>query len=285
MESIKNLLKSKNTEFIMEAHNGLSAKIVENVGFKGIWASGFSISAACGVRDCNEMSWTQSLDVINFMTDAVDIPILMDADTGFGNYNNLRRLVKQAEKVGLSGICIEDKIFPKRNSFDKNSEQSLSTISEFTGKIKAGKDSQSNSSFCIIARTEAYIAGFNADYVLERAISYADAGADAIVVHSNKETPNEIIEFMNRWNRDIPIVIIPTSYHKTPVEKFEELGISMIIWANHNIRASCNHMYKISKALFDHRSITNIADDIASMQQIFDLTHMKELQEADKKYL
>jgi phosphoenolpyruvate phosphomutase len=285
MESIKNLLKSKSVEFIMEAHNGLSAMIVEKVGFKGIWASSFSISAACGARDCNEISWTQSLDIINFMTDAVNIPILMDADTGFGNYNNVRRLVRQAERIGLSGICIEDKIFPKRNSFDKSSEQTLSTVSEFIGKIKAGKDTQSNESFCVIARTEAYIAGFNTEHALERAVSYAQAGADAIVVHSKKETPDEIIEFMNYWDIDVPIVIIPTSYYKTPIRKFEELGISMVIWANHNIRASYNHMYKISKELFDYKSIERVVSDVASMQQIFNITHMQELQEADRKYL
>src|SRR5687768_10447794 len=89
----KQLLQSDQLEFIMEAHNGLSAKIVEEAGFKGIWGSGLSLSASLGVRDNNEASWTQVLDVMEFMSDATTIPILLDADTGYGNFNNVRRLV------------------------------------------------------------------------------------------------------------------------------------------------------------------------------------------------
>lgn len=268
----------------MEAHNGLSAKIVESVGFKGIWASGFSIAASCGVRDCNELSWTQTLDIVEFMVDAVNIPMLMDADTGFGNYNNVRRLVKQAEKIGISGICIEDKLFPKRNSFDKDAKQVLSSIPEFTGKIKAGKDTQLNESFCIVARTEGYIAGLHTEEVLERATVYAEAGADAIVVHSVKQTPNEIIEFMHCWNNKIPVIIIPTSYYKTPIHEFEKLGVAMVIWANYNLRASYKHMYNTTSRLFQNKNVEEIINDIASMQCIFDSTNVKELKEADRRY-
>ncbi|HFL3236773.1 TPA: isocitrate lyase/phosphoenolpyruvate mutase family protein, partial [Clostridioides difficile] len=96
-KELRNLINSDKLGFIMEAHNGLSAKIVEEAGFKGIWASGLSISAAMGVRDNNEASWTQVLDVLEFMSDATSIPILMDGDTGYGNFNNARRLVKKLE--------------------------------------------------------------------------------------------------------------------------------------------------------------------------------------------
>src|SRR5690348_11655815 len=105
----KQLLHSNEIEFLMEAHNGLSAKIVEETGFKGIWASGLSISAALGVRDNNEASWTQVLDVVEFMSDATTIPILLDGDTGYGNFNNMRRLVHKLEQRGVAAVCIEDK--------------------------------------------------------------------------------------------------------------------------------------------------------------------------------
>ena len=91
----KQMLESKQLEFILEAHNGLSAKIVEETGFKGIWGSGLAISAAMGVRDNNEASWTQVLDVVEFMSDSTNIPLMLDADTGYGNFNNVRRLVKK----------------------------------------------------------------------------------------------------------------------------------------------------------------------------------------------
>ena len=116
-KKFKQMLKSDQLEFIMEAHNGLSAKIVEEAGFKGIWGSGLAISAALGVRDNNEASWTQVLDVMEFMSDATSIPILLDADTGYGNFNNVRRLVKKLEQRNIAAMCIEDKLFPKTNSF------------------------------------------------------------------------------------------------------------------------------------------------------------------------
>ena len=97
----RSLLNSKNLEFIMEAHNGISAKIVEEAGFKGIWASGLALSAQYGVRDNNEASWTQIVDMIEFMSDATNIPILLDGDTGYGNFNNLRRLVRKLEQRGV----------------------------------------------------------------------------------------------------------------------------------------------------------------------------------------
>src|SRR5512145_2609630 len=122
---MKNLLTSKGLSFLCEAHNGLSAKIVEETGFKGIWASGLSISAALGVRDNNEASWTQVLDVVEFMSDATAIPILLDGDTGYGNFNNARRLVRKLEQRNIAGVCLEDKLFPKTNSFISGEKQAL----------------------------------------------------------------------------------------------------------------------------------------------------------------
>lgn len=130
------MLTSKNLEFIMEAHNGLSAKIVEEAGFKGIWGSGLSISAQLGVRDSNEASWTQVLEVLEFMSDNTSIPILLDADTGYGNFNNARRLVRKLEQRGIAGACIEDKLFPKTNSLLDDRTQPLADIEEFSLKIK-----------------------------------------------------------------------------------------------------------------------------------------------------
>lgn len=114
---LRALIESDELEFVMEAHNGLAARIVEEAGFKGIWGSGLSMSAAMGVRDNNEASWTQVLEVLEFMSDATTIPILLDGDTGYGNFNNMRRLVKKLEQRDIAGVCIEDKLFPKTNSF------------------------------------------------------------------------------------------------------------------------------------------------------------------------
>ncbi len=189
---LRRMLTSSDLEFLMEAHNGLSARIVREAGFKGIWGSGLSISAALGVRDNNEASWTQVVDVLEFMADASDLPILLDGDTGYGNFNNMRRLVRKLEQRGIAGVCIEDKQFPKTNSFIDGERQPLAEIDEFAGKIKAGKDSQTDPDFSIVARVEALIAGWGMDEALRRAHAYADAGADAILMHSKLSRPDEI---------------------------------------------------------------------------------------------
>ena len=135
---LRQMLQSAELEFLMEAHNGLSARIVKEAGFKGIWGSGLSISAQFGVRDNNEASWTQVVDNLEFMADASDLPILLDGDTGYGNFNNMRRLVRKLEQRGIAGVCIEDKQFPKTNSFLNGERQPLADIEEFVGKIAAG---------------------------------------------------------------------------------------------------------------------------------------------------
>ena len=221
----------------MEAHNGLSARIVEEAGFRGIWASGLSISAALGVRDNNEASWTQVLEVVEFMSDATRIPILLDADTGYGNFNNMRRLVRKLEQRGVAAVCIEDKLFPKTNSFINSERQPLADLEEFTGKIKAVKEAQSDPDFCLVARLEGFIAGWGLDEVMRRAEACHAAGADALLVHSKKTTPDQVLAFAEAWKGRCPLVLVPTTYYSTPVEVFEQAGISIVIWANHNVRS------------------------------------------------
>ena len=138
---LRNLITSKNLEQIMEAHHALSAKIVEETGFKGIWASGLSISAALGVRDNNEASWTQVLDTLEFMSDITSIPILLQMEIrDMVTLITPRRLVKKLEQRQVAGVCIEDKLFPKTNSFIRGESQTLADIEEFSGKMKAMKD-------------------------------------------------------------------------------------------------------------------------------------------------
>src|SRR5688572_21392063 len=107
---LRRLLESPTLELMLEAHNGLSARIVEEAGGKAIWASGLALSAQFGVRDNNELSWTQVVDTLEFMTDAARIPVLLDGDTGYGDFNNVRRLVRKLEQRGVAGVCIEDKV-------------------------------------------------------------------------------------------------------------------------------------------------------------------------------
>lgn len=270
--------------FLMEAHNGLSAKIVEEAGFKGIWASGLTMSAALGLRDSNEASWTQVLETLEYMADSTSLPILMDGDTGFGNFNNVRRLVRKLCERGVGGVCIEDKIFPKTNSFIGEA-QPLAEIDEFCGRIKAGKDAQSDDDFVLVARTEALISGRGMDEALFRAEAYADSGADAILIHSKQQNAAEIFAFAERWANRTPLVIVPTMYYATPTELFRQAGISTVIWANHLLRSSITAMREIAKRIFDDQSLADVEGRVASVKDIFHLVGNAELEAAEKRYL
>ncbi|MDO7905614.1 phosphoenolpyruvate mutase [Paenibacillus sp. JX-17] len=282
---LRQMLQSDQLEFIMEAHHGLSARIVEEAGFKGIWASGLSISASLGVRDSNEASWTQVLDILEFMTDAVSIPILLDGDTGYGNFNNARRLVQKLEQRKVAGVCIEDKLFPKTNSFLDNGIQSLADIDEFCGKIKAMKDTQNDPDFVVVARIEALIAGCGHEEALRRAEAYRRAGADAVLVHSKRSDANEIQAFMNEWSNRLPVIIVPTKYYTTPTDIFRQMGISTVIWANHNLRSSVTAMQQTTRQIFKDESLAGIEQSVATVDEIFRLQNVDELQRAESKYL
>ncbi len=282
---LKAMLQSKDLEFLMEAHNGLSSRIVQDAGFKGIWASGLAISASLGVRDNNEASWTQVLDVVEFMNDAVSIPILLDGDTGYGNFNNMRRLVTKLCQRGIAGVCIEDKQFPKTNSFIQGEAQPLADIEEFCGKIKAGKDSQTDSDFCIVARVEALIAGWGIDEALKRAEAYAKAGADAILIYSKSSHADQIMEFCAGFKAAIPVVIVPTKYYKVPVEEFRKAGISTVIWANHLLRAAITSMSSIAQTIYKEQSLISVEERIAPLEEVFRLQGAAELSKAEELYL
>lgn len=282
---LRALLQSPDLEFLMEAHNGISARIVEEAGFKGIWASGLAISAQFGVRDNNEASWTQVVDMLEFMADVTQIPILLDGDTGYGNFNNMRRLVKKLEQRGIAGVCIEDKVFPKTNSFIDGERQALCNVEEFCGKLKAGKDSQSDPDFRIVARTEALIAGWGLEEALHRAEAYQQAGADAILIHSKHSRPDEILAFAERWDRRLPVIIVPTKYYSTPTQVFRRAGISLAIWANHMIRAAAAQMTTIAREVQASETVINIEDRIAPVEEIFRLQGADELGRAEQRYL
>jgi phosphoenolpyruvate phosphomutase len=282
--ALKRLVTAPDLSFLMEAHSGLSAKVAEGAGFRALWASGLSISASLGLRDANEASWTQVLDVLEYMADAVDIPILVDGDTGHGNFNTVRRFVRKLGERGIAGVCLEDKLFPKANSF-VGEAQPLADIEEFCGRLKAGKDSQTDDDFVLVARVEALISGRSMQEALDRANAYAEAGADAILIHSKKPHAREIFEFCERFANRAPVVIVPTMYHSTPTELFRQAGVSTIIWANHLLRASLTAMRDTAARIHEDQSLNEVEGRVAPVKDIFRLVGNDELEEAERRYL
>jgi phosphoenolpyruvate phosphomutase len=279
------LLRSPELEFICEAHSGVSARVAEEAGFRGLWASGLSISSQLGVRDSNEASWTQVMDVVEFMADATSVPIMLDGDTGYGNFNNVQRLVRKLESRGVAAVCIEDKEFPKTNSFLHGKRQPLADLEEFCGKIKAGKDAQADADFSIVARVEAFIAGWGLDEALRRAEAYHRAGADAVLIHSALSTADEIVAFTSAWDNRCPVVIVPTKYYATPVEVFRAQRVSMVIWANHLLRGSIKAMQAIARELRETVSLARVEQSVAPMSVVFRLQGAQALEVAERRYL
>jgi len=281
----RQLLQSTELDFLLEAHNGVSARIGEEAGFKALWAGGLCMSAQYGVRDSNEASWTQVLEMLEFMADACSVPILLDGDTGYGNFNNVRRLVRKLEQRGVAAVCIEDKLYPKTNSFIDGNKQELAEIDEFCSRIKAGKDAQQDDDFSIITRVEAFIAGWGLGEALKRAEAYHAAGADGILIHSALSQPGEVLAFKREWGDRCPVVIVPTKYYATPTDVFRDAGFSMAIWANHMLRAAIDAMQSCADTLAAEQDLRSVEDHIVSVAEIFRLQGTSELQAAEELYL
>ncbi|MBV9549264.1 MAG: phosphoenolpyruvate mutase [Alphaproteobacteria bacterium] len=282
--ALRSLITSPQLSFLMEAHNGLSAKIAQEAGFAGIWGSGLTLSASMGLRDSNEASWTQVLETLELMADATSLPILLDGDTGYGNFNNVRRLVKKLCDRKVAGVCIEDKLFPKTNSFIGEA-QPMAEIDEFCGRIKAGKDSQTDDDFVLVARVEALICGHDMGEALRRAAAYHAAGADAILIHSKQSSAAEILKFAQVWENRAPLVIVPTKYYATPTEQFRQARISTVIWANHLLRGAISAMREVARTLKREESLVEIEHRIAPVDDIFRLVGNDELEEAESRYI
>lgn len=282
---LRTLLSSDSVAVFMEAHNGLSAKLAYEAGFEALWGSGLSISAALGVRDNNEASWTQVLEVSEFMVDASDLPILIDGDTGYGNFNNVRRLVRKLEQRRIAGVCLEDKLFPKTNSFINGERQVLAEVDEFCGKLRAAKDTQLDPDFAVVARTEAFIAGWGLDEALLRAYAYAEAGADVILVHSKRKDSREILSFMEQWDDRAPIIIVPTKYPTEPLSRFVDAGISNFIFANQSLRTVITALERNLRKLHETRDLMSIENEIAPVSEIFRLQDVQELKSSEERYL
>ena len=282
--SLRHLITGNSLSFLMEAHDALSAMIAERSRFAGLWASGLSIASSLGYRDANEASWTQIVEAVERMADAVRIPILVDGDSGFGNFNNARLAASKLWQRGASGFCIEDKGYPKLNSFVGDCHP-LADIDEFCGRLRAVKDTVPDPDFVLVARTEALIAGRGMGEALARADAYVDAGADAILVHSRRTSADEILRFAGAWKCARPLVIVPTKYYRTPVSVYRDAGISTVIWANHNMRAAITAMRRVCERIKREESVGNVEADIATLDDVFGLLNYNELTTAEKRYL
>ena len=280
---LRNELESKSILKVGGAFDAMSAKLVENSGFDAIWAGSFGISATHALPDASILTMTEFLNVASNMEEACNIPIIADCDTGFGGPSNVSHMVKKYEKTGIAAVCIEDKTFPKQNSFLENNKQELLSEKEFVAKIIAAKEAKENSNFMIIGRTEALISGLGMKEAVKRANAYEKAGADAILIHSKQDSPEEIFEFSESWGGTLPLVVVPTSFPTVKIDELISHKIKMVIYANQTLRATHAIISKVLEQLKNSASISDLSIDMTSMQEIFQLQETYNIKKQEEK--
>jgi len=267
----------------MAAHNPLAAKLAAAAGFDAIWGSGFELSASYAVPDASILSADTHLELMRAIGEVQDAPVIADLDTGYGNAVNVAYLVPRYAAAGAAAVVIEDKTFPKDSSLRPGGRQVLVPAREFQGKIEAAR---LPSGPLVIARTEALIAGLGQAEALQRGMAYAEAGADAVLIHSKEKTPGEILQFCDAWVGPVPLVLVPTAY---PQLCFAEIAASrkvgLIICANHAIRAAVAAMRATFARILAEGGIAGVESNIATVAEIFDLQGDDRLRELERRFL
>ena len=281
---LRKKLKTQDIIRIVGAHDGLGAKLIAEADFDAVWASGLEISASHGLPDANILTMTEYLERASEMNEACNLPIIADCDTGYGNVNNVIYLVEKYEQKGIAGICIEDKLFPKVNSFIEG-RQELASVEEFEGKIRAAKNTQKTKDFLVIARIEALIAGWGMKEALLRAKKYVEAGADAILIHSRKKDPEEIIKFCKEFKNKVPVIVVPTTYIFFNEKMMKKLGIKIVIYANHVLRTTIKSVLENMSILRKKGQLSFIENKIVPLKKIFDLQGQDILDDNERMYL
>jgi phosphoenolpyruvate phosphomutase len=271
---------------VVGAHDALSARLIERAGFDGVWASGFAISASLKcIPDASFITSSEQLEVERNIAEAVNIPVIADCDTGYGNALNVMRTVNDRERAGVAAICIEDNVYPKRCSFYAGVRRELIPIEEHCGKIKAAKAAQMVTDFMVIARTEALIAGWGQEEALKRAEAYADAGADAVLIHSKSKKFDELKAVYKAWSGRVPLVVVPTIFDQTTAAEMEEAGAKIIIYANQPVRAAIRSICD-TLALIKADTRPGAANDrIVTLSEVYDIVGVPQMEQDEKAFL
>jgi len=269
---------------IAGAHNPLGARLAERAGFDGVWSSGLEISASHGLPDADILTMSELLATARSMAMAVDLPVVADCDAGYGNASNVMHMIRQYEAAGIAAVSIEDKPFPKLNSFVPG-RQELVPTDEFAGKIAAAKAAQRDPDLIVIARIEALIAGWGMAEALRRGEAYAEAGADAVLIHAKGDSPEPILTFLERWRLPVPVVVVPTTYHTISADELYRAGAKMVIYANQGLRASIAAISDTFAAILRDGRTTGIETRIAPLSTVFDLQGLARFQQEESRFL
>jgi phosphoenolpyruvate phosphomutase len=217
----------------------------------------------------------------------VQIPVFVDGNAGGGNAINTIRLVREFEKAGASGMCIEDNPFPKRCSFYDGMQEDLELESTFCGKIQAAVEKRVDPGFAVVARTEALIKDLGLQVALDRTKAYAAAGAEGILIHHKGADPMPVLEFADRWYRteDVPLVCVPTTYNSVTYRELDEAGFRLIIFANYGVRAIVKTLQETFATVMANKRLADADEHVVPMEEIFRLIYVDELKDNEARYV
>ncbi|GLZ29221.1 hypothetical protein Lesp02_14110 [Lentzea sp. NBRC 105346] len=266
------------------AHNGLTARLVEEAGFDFIWASGLEISASLGLADADIAGHSESAHAVSAMRRASSLPVIVDCDAGYGNAVNAWHTAKGYFESGVYGLCLEDKTFPKMNSFVEHGH-ALVPVATMIGKIEAMASCKVVEEQQVIARTEALIAGAGVDEALERGFAYAEAGADAVLIHDKTKHAEQLLEFAARWTSPTPLVCVPTTFYEFTTEDLERAGFSVAIYANQGIRSQIAAVKRVLTQIRAAGSSRDVEAEIAPVKEVFALQRLDEVSALFDKYV
>jgi len=279
-------LKKPGAMKIVGAYDALSARLIERAGFDGIWAGGFAISASMKcIPDASFIDSSEQLAIERNIVEAVNIPVIADCDTGYGNALNVMRTVNDRERAGVAGICIEDNVYPKRCSFYAGVRRELIPIDEHCSKIKAAKASQLSPDFVVIARTEALIAGWGQEEALKRVEAYAEAGADAVLIHSKSKKFDELRAVYKVWSGRVPLVVVPTIFDQTTAAEMEEAGAKIIIYANQPVRAAIRSIRDTLDLIKKDTRPGAANEIIVTLPEVYDIVGVPQMERDEKQFL
>jgi len=281
--TLKRLIAAKPISRFIEAHNPISALIAEHTSFErdgkncefdGFWSSSLTDSTARGKPDIEALEINSRLSNINDIFDVTTKPLIMDADTG-GKLEHFELNVRSMERLGISATIIEDKVGLKKNSlFGNDVAQNQDDIGAFCDKIRAGRAARVSDDFMVISRIESLILDKGMNDAIERAQAYVEAGVDGVMIHSRKNTPDEVFEFAKLFKADfptIPLVCVPTSYNTVTESMLAEHGFNVVIYANHLLRAAYPAMQNVAREILRNGRSSEVDKDLMAINDILEL--------------
>tara|TARA_B100000427_G_scaffold86194_1_gene70725 strand:+ start:1995 stop:3287 length:1293 start_codon:yes stop_codon:yes gene_type:complete len=277
---LRRLIDSKPIVRIMEVHNALSGLIIENIKlsngneYDGVWSSSLTDSTSKGKPDIESVDVSTRVNTVNEIFEVTTKPMIYDADTG-GIPEHFSFTVRTLERTGISAVIIEDKMGLKKNSLLGNDvEQSQESIEKFCHKIRVGNKSKITDDFMIISRIESLILDKGMDDAITRAKAYVESGADGVMIHSRQKHADEIITFCQKFrsfNTNTPIFVVPTSYNQITAKELGDVGVNVVIYANHMLRAAYPAMLRTAESILENDRSYESEKDLLSIKNILKL--------------